>query len=110
MTRRTRKVGLLVAFAAAALAFSGAGAFHASSAPLAKETDDSYSPAATTVTGTASTLLSSTQCGGHTPPAGTVTCFSIPGASPVITVFCKNSVAGGKTPATGIKPFKISPL
>jgi hypothetical protein len=110
MTHRSKKVGMLVAVATAALALSGAGAYHASSAPLAADTDDHYSPANTTVTGNAATTLSTAQCGGHTPPAGTVTCFAIPGSSPVIVVFCTRSIAGGKTPATGSKPFKISPL
>jgi hypothetical protein len=110
MTHRTRKLGLLVAVATAALTIGALGASHVSSAPLAADTDDHYSPANATVKGTALTMLTTAQCGGHSPPAGTVTCFSIPGTSPVITVFCTRSLAGGKTPATGIKPFKISPL
>jgi hypothetical protein len=109
MTGRFRKLGTLVAVAATvALTLSATGAHAAPRATT--DTDDSYVPANTQVTGTASTLLTTAQCGGHSPPAGTVTCFSIPGTSPVITVFCKNSVAGGKTPATGIGAFHISPL
>jgi hypothetical protein len=125
MTHRSRKLGMLMAIAIAALSLGALGAFHASSAPLTAEpspTDDHIVPAATTVTGTANVALTTAQCGGHTPPAGTVTCFSIPGNSPVITVFCKNSVAGGKTPAydpatpggpgdgDDFKPIKITPL
>jgi hypothetical protein len=116
---------MLVAIAIAALSLGALGAFHASSAPLTAEpspTDDHIVPAATTVVGTASVNLTTAQCGGHTPPAGTVTCFSIPGSSPVITVFCSNSVAGGKTPAydpatpggpgdgDDFKPIIINPL
>jgi hypothetical protein len=116
---------MLVAIAIAALSLGALGAFHASSAPLTAEpspTDDFFMPAGQTVIGTASVNLTTAQCGGHTPPAGTKTCFSIPGATPVITVFCSNSVAGGKTPAydpaspggpgdgDDFKPITISPL
>jgi hypothetical protein len=116
---------MLVAVAAtAALTLSAAGA-HASplaGTPEPSPSDDFYKPANTLVTGTASVLLTTAQCGGHTPPAGTVTCFSIPGTSPVITVFCSHSVAGGTTsaydpaspggPGDGddAKAFHISPL
>ena len=125
MTHRSRKLGMLMAIAITALSLGALGAFHASSQGLTAEpkpTDDHIVPPATTVVGKASTLLTTAQCGGHTPPAGTVTCFSIPGNAPVITVFCKNSVAGGKTPAydpatpggpgdgDDFKPIKISPL
>lgn len=127
MYGRTRKLGTIVAAAAtAALALSAVGAHHVSSAPAVTSepspTDDFYKPASTVVTGTASVALTTAQCGGHAPPAGTVTCFSIPGTSPVITVFCSHSVAGGKTPAydpataggpgdgDDAKAFAINPL
>ena len=84
---RTRKLGTLVA--ATAVAAMALGAAVASAGPLAKDTDDHYSPAGATVVGTA---------GINTFTAGAV------------TVTCTQSVAGGKTPATGLKAFNISPL
>jgi hypothetical protein len=90
MIDRTRKGGALAASLTAALAFSAVLA-HAS--PQAGDTDDKYKPAGTQVTGTS-----------------TKTTFSVPGGSPIITVTCTHSAAGGKTPATGLGLFAINPL
>ena len=87
MATRKHKLGALVGVAAAA-AFS-VGIIGAHAAPLVTETDDNYIPASTQVTGTSHQTV-----------------FSV---GP-ITVTCTNSVAGGKTPALGIKPFAIKPL
>jgi hypothetical protein len=90
MIGRTRKGVTLAAASIAALAFSAVLA-HAS--PQAGDTDDHYKPAATVIKGTSSK-----------------TTFSVPASSPVITVTCTHSAAGGKTPATGLGTFAINPL
>jgi hypothetical protein len=90
MIGRTRKGGALAAALTAALAFSAVLA-HASL--QAGDTDDHYKPAATVIKGTS-----------------TKTTFSVPASSPVITVTCTHSTAGGKTPATGLGTFAINPL
>jgi hypothetical protein len=90
MTGRTKKGGALAAASMMALAFSFVLA-HAS--PQAADTDDKYKPAGMQVNGTSSK-----------------TTFSVPGGSPIITVTCTHSTAGGKTPATGLGMFAISPL
>jgi hypothetical protein len=74
----------------AALGFTAVLA-HAS--PQAADTDDHYSPASTQITGTS-----------------TKTTFSVPPASPVLTVTCTHSTSGGKTPATGLGLFPVNPL
>jgi hypothetical protein len=90
MIGRTKKGGALAASLTAALAFSAVLA-HASL--QAGDTEDKYKPAGTHVTGTS-----------------TKTTFSVPGTSPIITVTCTHSVAGGTTPATGLGMFAINPL
>ena len=90
MIGRTKKGGVLAAASLVALAFSAVLA-HAS--PQAADTDDKYKPAGMQVNGTSS----------HTT-------FSVPATSPVITVTCTHSAAGGKTPATGLGMFAINPL
>jgi hypothetical protein len=90
MIGRTRQGGALVAASMMTLAF---GAVLAHASPQAGDTDDKYKPAATQVTGTS-----------------TKTTFSVPARSPVITVTCTHSTAGGKTPATGLGSFAIKPL
>jgi hypothetical protein len=94
MTSRKHKLGALVGLAAAAALTFGAVGVHMASASAPKassDTDDSYNPANTTVSGHA-----------------TNTVFT---AGP-ITVTCTNSVAGGKTPkATAhLKAFNLKPL
>ncbi len=89
MKGKTRKASVLFATAALAVSLSTVWA-HAS--PTASDSDDHYNPAGTTVKGTS-----------------TKTTFSVPATSPVITVTCTHSSAGGKTPATGLGAFTISP-
>ena len=87
MARSIHKRGALLGVAALAALTAGTVGVHA--AGVAGDTDDHYTPAATQVT-------------GHS----TKTVFTV---GP-ITVTCTNSVAGGKTPATGLGAFKLSPL
>jgi len=89
MSGRTTKVGTLAAAAVVALAFSSV-LVHAS--PRATDSDDHYKPAGTQITGTSHKTI-----------------FSVP-PSGGLTVTCTNSSSGGKTPATGIGRFAISPL
>jgi hypothetical protein len=108
--KRTRK-SLLVGIAVASTVGLGA-----SLALAATDTDDHYGKLATKVTGKA--IVSSAETSRCTinnvaPPAGTVTCFSVPGSAPTLTVYCKRSIAGGTTPSSataGLAPFAISPL
>ena len=87
MARHIHRRGALLGVAGLAALTIGSVGVHA--ATVAGDTDDHYTPAATQVT-------------GHS----TMTVFSV---GP-ITVTCTNSVAGGKTPATGLGGFAIKPL
>lgn len=93
MTSRKHKLGALVGLAAAAALTIGAFGAHPVAASngvqAAKDTDDHYNPAGKKVSGHSSSTV-----------------FK---AGP-ITVTCTNSVAGGKTPATGLKAFNLKPL
>ena len=89
MARHIHRRGALLGVAGLAALTIGSVGVHA--ATVAGDTDDHYSPAATQVTGTSHKTV-----------------FTV--ANGAIIVTCTNSVAGGKTPATGLGAFPIKPL
>lgn len=100
----------VVSVASAFVLVLGVTLVHASLA--ASDSDDHYKPAKTGITGTAVATAAETEActvNNVAPPPGTVTCFSVPGESPTITVYCTHSTSGGTTPATGLGLFAVKP-
>lgn len=97
--------GGATAVSAAVVMALGAALVHA--APATSDSDDNYKPANTHITGTATGTPA--QCPTIGRPAGTVTCFSVPGQKPTMTVYCTHSTSGGLTPATGLGLFVVNP-
>jgi len=91
--KRFRKAGVAVAAVATTLAL---GTVMVSATG---DADDHYGgvAAGTQLVGVATGLPS--QCPAPGRPTGTVTCFSVPGKAPTLTVYCKFSTSGDKMPA-----------
>src|SRR5437879_9637533 len=100
---RTRKAGVLVTSMVAVL---GVSTVLAHAGP-ATDTEDHYSLANTQLYGVAAGKPA--QCPTTGAPTTFVSCFSVPGNAPTLTVYCKNSTAGGITPAA-TAPLGYFPL